>query len=140
GGPVIRNKTFFFFLYEGQRYVLKENFLSSVLTAEARKGNFRFFPGVDNGNAISSNPVVDLQGNVITPRLVNTAIDGGRLQTISVFGRDPLRPGFDPSGFMQKLIARMPLPNDYTIGDGLNAAGYRWVRREAGVDDNTGGS
>ena len=41
---------------------------------------------------------------------------------------------------MQKLIARMPLPNDYTTGDGLNTAGYRWVRRESGVDDNTGGS
>ncbi|PYS33738.1 MAG: hypothetical protein DMG14_31110, partial [Acidobacteria bacterium] len=135
GGPVIHNKTFFFFLYEGQRYVLKENFLSNVLTAEARKGNFRFFPGVDNGNALSSNPVVDLQGNLITPRGAM-----GSLSTFSVFGRDPLRPGFDPSGFMPKLIARMPVPNDYTIGDGLNTAGYRWVRREAGVDDNTGGS
>jgi len=137
GGPVVRNKTFFFFLYEGQRYVLKENFLSTVLTAQARQGNFRFFPGVDNGNANASaaNRVVDLQGNVITPPGAQ-----GPLQTITVFGRDPQRLGFDGSGFMQKLISRMPMPNDYTTGDGLNTAGYRWVRRESGVDDNTGGS
>src|SRR5207249_1457048 len=99
GGPVIKNKTFFFFLYEGQRYVLKENFLSNVLTAEARRGDFRFFPNIDNGNALSGNRVVDLQGNLVTPR----GATPGSLSTISVFGKDPVRPGFDPSGFMQKL-------------------------------------
>src|SRR5436309_10420186 len=67
GGPIIHNKTFFFFLYEGQRYVTKEIFTGSVLTADARKGIFRFFPGVQNGNAFSSNPTVDLQGNPVTP-------------------------------------------------------------------------
>jgi len=91
GGPIIRNKTFFFFLYEGQRYVTKEIFTADVLTADARRGTFRFFPGVENGNATSSNPSVDSAGNPIAPR---GAI--GPLSSLSVFGLAPPRPGYDP--------------------------------------------
>ncbi|MBI2150378.1 MAG: TonB-dependent receptor [Acidobacteria bacterium] len=133
GGPIIRNKTFFFFLFEGQRYVTKKQFTGTVLTEEARKGNFRFFPGVQNGNILSNNPVVDVFGNPVTPRNAQ-----GGLQTISVFGRDPLRPGFDTSGWVQRLTSRMPLPNDFTVGDGLNTAGHRWLRRVVGEDSTNG--
>ena len=51
GGPIVRNKTFFFFLWEGQRYITKQQFVGNVLTKEAREGIFRFFPGVQNANA-----------------------------------------------------------------------------------------
>ena len=34
---------------------------------------------------------------------------------------DPNRAALDSSGWVQTLINRMPLPNKYTIGDGLNA-------------------
>ena len=27
---------------------------------------------------------------------------------------------------MQKIVAETPLPNNFTIGDGLNTAGYSW--------------
>jgi hypothetical protein len=133
GGPIIRNKTFFFFLYEGQRYVTKKQFTGTVLTEEARKGNFRFFPGVQNGNILSNIPVVDRAGNPITPPGAT-----GPLQAVSVFNRDPVRPGFDTSGWVQKLIARMPMPNDFTVGDGLNTAGHRWLRRVQGEDTTNG--
>jgi hypothetical protein len=143
GGPIIKNKTFFFFLFDGQRYVTKSYFTGTVLTEQARQGIFRFFPGVQNGNAASNNPVVDRAGNPVTPAGVNTAIDGGRLQAVSVFGRDvngtftpwdPNRTGFDTTGYIRRLIARMPLPNDFNTGDGLNTAGIRWLRRSEGVD------
>ena len=32
----------------------------------------------------------------------------------------------------------MPSPNDYTIGDGLNTAGIRWLRRIQGQDTPNG--
>ena len=32
----------------------------------------------------------------------------------------------------------MPLPNDYTVGDGLNTAGIRFTRRIYGQDDGAG--
>src|SRR4029079_2112203 len=59
GGPIVKNKTFFFFLFDCQRYVTKSYFTGTVLTDLARQGLFRFFPGVQNGNAGSNNPVVD---------------------------------------------------------------------------------
>jgi hypothetical protein len=129
GGPIIANKTFFFFLFEGQRIVQRQSALGTVLTAEARQGNFRFFPGVQNGNIFSSTPTVDVNGNPVRP-----AAATGSLQSFNVFTRDPLRTGFDTSGWVQSVIAKMPLPNDFTVGDGLNTAGIRWTRRVIGTD------
>jgi len=134
GGPIIKNKTFFFFLFEGQRYLERENFIGNTLTDTARQGLFRFFPGVDNGNLNSNNPVVDANGNPVTPRGVNTAVNGGALQTVNLFGRDPFRTGIDQSAYMRETLARMPSPNNFTVGDGLNTAGIQFVRRIPGLD------
>ncbi|MBI2150151.1 MAG: TonB-dependent receptor [Acidobacteria bacterium] len=135
GGPIVRNKTFFFVLYDGQRFITKDSVVGNVLTAQARQGIFRYFPGVQSGNAVSNNPAVDLQGNSVTPRNAT-----GPLSQFSVFNRDAVRPGFDPSGWIPMAISRMPLPNDFTVGDGLNTAGIRWTRRRRDLDDVTGSS
>src|SRR5262249_18373703 len=45
-GPIIKNKTFFFGLYDGQRFITRDTVVGNVLTATARQGIFRFFPGV----------------------------------------------------------------------------------------------
>jgi hypothetical protein len=153
GGPIIRNKTFFFTLFNAQRMYSRQNVVTPVLSAQARQGLFRFFPGVGNGNVdqIASGsgntaiaPVVDVLGNPVRP-----AAATGDLQTVTVFGRDPLRTGFDSTGFLQRMLAAMPLPNDYrsaeciqlqqagactatgttSATDGLNIANFRWVRR-----------
>ena len=54
GGPLVKNKTFFFFLYEGSRSVLKNVVTTSVLTETARQGIYRFFPGAQSANANAS--------------------------------------------------------------------------------------
>jgi outer membrane receptor protein involved in Fe transport len=41
---------------------------------------------------------------------------------------------------MKKLIGVMPLPNNFEVGDGLNTAGYRWVRRASGDEVPQGSS
>ncbi len=134
GGPVIRNKTFFFFLVDEQRYIKRQTFVGNVLTEPARQGIFRFFPGVDGQNATQNNPTVDRSGNPVRPRNAT-----GDLQQFSVFNRDAFRSGYDPSGYMQRVfLARMPAANDYTIGDGLNTAGHRWTRRIDGLQINQG--
>ena len=133
GGPIVKNQTFFFFLYEGQRFVTKQQFTGSVLTATARQGIFRHFANVQNGNLLSNNPVVDALGNPVRPQGAN-----GDVQSFSVFNKDPQRPSIDSSGWVQRLLARMPPPNDFTIGDGLNTAGHRWLRRVQGVDTSVG--
>ena len=149
GGPIIKNKTFFFTLFDAQRFVTKSFFTGTVLTDQARKGIFRYFPSAQNGNAASNAPSVGRNGipcgevgnNCLRPGLPLNAT--GPVTSINVFGRevngvftpwDVNRTQFDTSGYINRLITRMPLPNDFNTGDGLNTAGYRWLRRNEGVD------
>src|SRR5262245_24931479 len=148
GGPIIRNKAFFFFLYDGQRYLSKQETIGTVLTPEARKGIFRYLTsgatgsagGTSrrNGNAFSTTPSVDLFGNV----LKNDAATGAPLfvNSFNVFDdvKDPFRTRIDPVWIGPQYLPRMPQPNDWTVGDGLNTAGIRWQRRIAGEDGATG--
>ena len=135
GGPMIKNKTFFFGLYDGQRFIARDTVVGNVLTGPARQGIFRYFPGVQSSNATSNNPAVDLQGNPVAPRGAT-----GPLTPFNVFNRDSNRPTYDPSGWVQMALSRMPLPNDFTVGDGLNTAGIRWTRHRRDLDDVTGSS
>jgi Carboxypeptidase regulatory-like domain len=134
GGPVFKNKTFFFFVYEGQRTVQRANINSPVYTAEARQGIFRYFPGVQNGNALAANPTVDLAGNPVLNGQPATP------QSFDVFTRDPNRPAFDSSGYMKALMARMPMPNNWTTGDGLNTANYQFAQRQSGTESPFAGA
>jgi len=134
GGPAIKNKTFFFFLYDGQRTLQRAIVNSPVYTAEARQGIFRYFQGVQNGNAIASNPTVDLLGNPTLNRQRATPL------SFDVFTKDPNRPGFDPSGYMKTLLAKMPLPNNWTTGDGLNTANYQFAQRQHGTESPFSGA
>jgi hypothetical protein len=149
GGPIIKNKTFFFGLFDGQNGAQKQSVDAVVLTDPARQGIFRYFPGVNNGNADATiagagntrvAPVVDKLGNALDFGRIPGAT--GPMQSLSVFGDainpgDPNRRRIDPSGFMQKLIAKMPKANAFdgpsTNGgvavDGLNTAIHRWTRR-----------
>ena len=149
GGPIIKNKTFFFALYEGQRDLKREQATGATLTPMARAGIFRYFPGVDNNNASNANPVVDRFGNPIKP-----AGATGDLAAIGLFGSctfngaavancktysDPLRPAISSSAFIQESLKRMPDPNEFTgTGDGLNTAQIRFTRRVEGLDFTNG--
>ncbi len=139
GGPVFKNKTFFFFLFDGQRYITKSSFIGTVLTDQARQGIFRYFPGVQNGNILTNTPTVDRNGNPVRP-----AAATGDLTSFNVFARpegtpwDANRTRFDTSGWVGKLLSRMASPNDFSVGDGLNTAGIRWLRRIEGQDGNNG--
>lgn len=123
-GPVVKNKLFFFFLYDAQRQVTKNAVNTTVLTQTARQGLFRFFPGAQNANAESSRATVDLSGNPVRPSAAT-----GDLQTINLYSFDPNRRGIDPTGVVGRMLALTPLPNNFRFGDGLNTAGYTWSRR-----------
>jgi hypothetical protein len=163
GGPIIKNKTFFFGMFDGQDGSQKENVSTMVLTDTARQGIFRFFPGVNNGNADATPSgtgatrvaaVVDKLGNPLDFTRIPGAT--GPMQSFSVFGDalnpgDPFRRRMDPSGFLTNLIGFMPHANAFDgpsqIGtgtnaqpvDGLNTAVHRWTRRTiAGPAGGTG--
>ena len=124
GGPVRRNKTFFNGIYESQRQRQVIAVTQTVYTQSARDGIFRFFPGVQNGNANAAVPTVDLQGNPLPPPGATLA----SLQSITLFGRDPNRLVADPTGTIKKQLGLIPLPNNFRAGDGLNTAGFTWSR------------
>ena len=125
GGPIVQNRLFFFVLVDNQRYVTKEDVLATVLTEQARRGIFRYIDGAENGNALDRNPSVDLGGNVLDP---------GRLRSFNLFDvpGETNRTGPSTNAYMQRTLQAMPLPNDFTVGDGLNTAGHAWTRRITG--------
>ncbi|PYS36434.1 MAG: hypothetical protein DMG14_24405, partial [Acidobacteria bacterium] len=161
GGPIVKNKTFFFALWDGLLPATRVNQNATVLTPCARNGIFRYFDGWSNGNVLQpvtggATPriaVVDYQGNPAPPPASPTGgAPNPALRYASVFGplvNTPARPDcsdaivqgspwdanrsqFDPTGYVKKVLTVMPLPNNYEVGEGLNTAAYRWVRAQHG--------
>src|SRR6185295_3530265 len=167
GGPIVKNKTFFFALWDGLLPAGRANTNATILTPCARNGIFRYYDNWANGNALQavntgSTPriaVVDHAGNPVAPA---TNPDGtphnGILRYASVFGRlqnTPTRPDcsdaivqgspwdanrnqMDPTGYVKKVLGVMPVPNNYEVGEGLNTAGFRWVRSQHGAQNRFG--
>ena len=50
-------------------------------------------------------------------------------------GWDPFRQQFDTDRFRQQDQFLSPRPNNYEIGDGLNTAGFRFLRHFRGLDN-----
>ena len=165
GGPIIKNKTFFFALYD--QYIVGARTTQNpvVLTPCARNGIFRYFDGWNNGNvtaatvlgATPTTAVVDALGNPVPPLTNPTGGPTGPLRYVSVFGPvtntptrpdcsdaivnpgtnfDPNRKALDTTGYVTKVLGQIPTPNNYDVGDGLNTAGYRWVRPEKNGTEN----
>jgi hypothetical protein len=116
GGPIKKNKTFFFFLYDQQVNHSRQLVANQILTDTARQGIFRYWSGwnpVDalqptpltfNSSATGTYPSVDLAGNPIAPA---QNPDGtpytGSLMCFSVFGTvkydgSPFTSGDCPNG------------------------------------------
>ncbi len=133
GGPIIKNKAFFFVLTDNQRFLDKITDNAVVLTPQARAGIFRYSTDHRNGAANSTTPSVDTLGNPLNPAAV---------RSFNVFSdvKDPNRTGIDPTWVGPQYLTRMPLPNNYQGGDGLNTAIFQWLRPEAGFDGSTGSS
>ena len=98
GGPVIKNKLFFFLNWEGRRDASESNVLRTVPTASLRQGIVKY---VRTDGSTGSLTADDMKSKV-----------------------DPLKIG--PNAAALQLFQSYPLPNDFSAGDGLNMAGYRF--------------
>lgn len=117
GGPVRRNKTFYFVNTQWLRADQTRVTTRTVYTADARNGIFRYSTTGRNQPAGTPAPSVDANGNPIVP-----------ITTYSVPANDPQGLGLDPT--IQALIGKTPLPNNFTFGDGLNTAGFTFAAPE----------
>jgi hypothetical protein len=97
GGPIVKNRAFFFFNYEGRRDAQQQSALRVVPTASLRQGIVQY-QNVDGGIT------------TLTPQ--------------QLAAMDPL--GIGPNPTVLNFFQGYPLPNDNGAGDGLNYSGYRF--------------
>jgi hypothetical protein len=113
GGPIVKNKTFFFVQIQALRARSSRGTSRTVYTASARTGLLRYVKGGRNQPAGTANASVDASGN---------PLPGLNIGTYNIATSDPQHIGLDPTVLAE--IKNEPLPNTFTTGDGLNTAGY----------------
>lgn len=119
GGPLLRNKTFFFANVQLLRALQTGLVSRTVYTAEARRGILRYVRGGRNRPAGVPDASVDAAGNVLP---------GLNIGTYHVAAGDPEHLGLDKT--IQALVNQTPLPNNFTGGDGLNTALFTFTAAE----------
>ena len=98
GGPILKNRLFFYFDYNGRR-----DTLSNIETRTVPRDSFR-------------NGVINYINN-------NGAVNS--LSAAQVANLDPQHVGFNPE-LLKLFSSRYPHANDFSVGDGLNTAGFRF--------------
>src|SRR5262249_4370301 len=148
GGPIIKNKTFFFGSFQGNEIKQSAPITSVfggvplVYTQLLRNGTYRFVRGTvtANGKSFSRNDqaLVDANGNLLPGIPTCSAANSFRncVDSFNIFGagNDPTGRGPDPA--VTGVINSLPLPNTFggvgsacaacNSADGLNLAGFAW--------------
>jgi hypothetical protein len=139
GGPIRKNKTFFYSAWQGQKVSLSQAIdkafgsVPRVYTPQALSGVYRYWVS-DPASPLSLNGVKVTQNspNLVTPagalapgiRNCGSSTDLNCVQSYNIFQNDPAHIGGDPA--VLALLKSYPSPNNFAVGDGLNQAGYLW--------------
>ncbi|HMG84228.1 MAG TPA: carboxypeptidase-like regulatory domain-containing protein [Terracidiphilus sp.] len=111
GGPIKRNKMFFFFDFADSR-IIQSSAAEPIVPLDAfRNGTLNY---INNGTGCGDASRLNTQ-----PSCINTLSPG------QLAGLDPAGTGFN-SDVMSYIDQRYPKANDLTQGDGVNTGGYRF--------------
>ncbi|HKG47640.1 MAG TPA: carboxypeptidase regulatory-like domain-containing protein [Pyrinomonadaceae bacterium] len=118
----MRDKAFFFVNLQLLRAYDTALVTRTVYTQAARQGLFRYVVGRANAPVGGNTPAsVDIAGNPALP-----ACNGSNSPCINSYNiaANPTGIGVDPT--LGAFVNAMPLPNNFTVGDGLNTAGFNF--------------
>ena len=119
GGPIVKNRFFFFANYEGRRDAQGTSVLSFVPSASLRAGNLIY---LCQRNSDGSLDTTDCPGGTINN--VNVQPGYNLLTPAQIQQMDPQGIGISPG--VQSVLNQYPLPNA-NGGDGQNILGYRFA-------------
>jgi Carboxypeptidase regulatory-like domain len=97
GGPIVKDRFFFFFSYEGRRDASEASVLRNVPTATLRQGIVQYLNQAGGITTLTPDDIASIY---------------------------PQTGGVNPAALA--ILQTAPLPNDFTTGDGLNRAGFRF--------------
>ncbi len=117
GGPILKDKAFFFFNFFDLRRATSSSVESTVPTDVYRNGGIAYIN--NSTDPATGQPCSFTSRSNTTPQCIGT------LTPAQVKSLDPAGIGFSSvvQGF---LTSRYPHANDLTVGDGINTAGYRF--------------
>ena len=132
GGPIKKDRLFIFLNYEAYRDAEQQSALRIVPTAALRDGVVQY--ACDPSVTCNGNTVTGLSGASYSSGPGNYALSPAQLTAMdqNAFATEPnlVKPytgSVGPNPTMLSYFNKYPLPNDFSQGDGLNTAGYRFA-------------